>query len=76
VNAGRIRALREAKGWSQRELARRAKVRQPSLSAIETGQAKRIDVAMLERIANALGADLVDLVTSSVKQRTAARGRR
>lgn len=64
VNGSRIRELREARELSQRELARRAGVRQPSLSAIENGQAKRVDVVMLEDIAKALGVDLVDLLTT------------
>jgi putative transcriptional regulator len=62
VNGSRIRELRDERGYSQRELARRAGVRQPSLSAIETGQAKRVDVAMLEQIAKALEVELSDLL--------------
>ncbi len=51
----RIRELREAKAWSQRELARRAGIRQATVSQLETGQARRIDLDTLEKIARALG---------------------
>jgi transcriptional regulator with XRE-family HTH domain len=53
----RIRELREAKGWSLRELARRARVRPSTLSAIETGQTSGIDFATLERLARTLKVD-------------------
>ena len=53
----RVRELREAKGWSQRDLARRAKVRQATLSAIEAGHTTGIDFATLERLARALAVD-------------------
>ena len=53
----RVRELREAKGWSQRDLARRAKVRQATVSAIEAGQTKGIDFVTLERLAKALAVD-------------------
>lgn len=49
--------LREARGWSQRELARRARVRQATLSAIEAGQTTGIDFETLERLAKALDVD-------------------
>jgi hypothetical protein len=49
--------------------ARRAGVRQPSLSAIENGPAKRVDVAMLEQIAAALEVDLPDLLTKRKRGR-------
>ena len=47
----RIRELREAKGWTQEDLASRARLRQASLSAMETGQTKGVDFATLDRIA-------------------------
>jgi transcriptional regulator with XRE-family HTH domain len=51
----RVEELREAKGWNQAELARRAKVRPSTLVDIEKGRTKRIDLAVLERLAKALG---------------------
>lgn len=58
----RIREFREAKGWSQAELSRRAKVRTAALSRMETGKAQRIELDMLGRIADALGVDAALLV--------------
>ena len=40
----RIRELREAKGWSQAELAERAGTRQATISEYETGTTTRPDV--------------------------------
>lgn len=53
----RIQELREARGWSQSELARRTGIRQASISAIENGQTSGIDFAVLEGLADALGVD-------------------
>lgn len=53
----RVRELREARGWSQAELARRADVRPATLSNIETGQTKGIDFETLEKLAAALRCD-------------------
>ena len=53
----RVRELREARGWSQAELARRADVRPATLSNIETEQTKGIDFETLEKLAAALGCD-------------------
>jgi transcriptional regulator with XRE-family HTH domain len=53
----RVRELREAKGWSQAELARRAGVRQATLSAIENELTTSVDFAVLDRLAKALEVD-------------------
>ena len=53
----RIRELRHARGWSLRELARRAGVRPATLSAIENRQTTGIDFETLEKLANALEVD-------------------
>lgn len=58
----RIEELRSAKGWSQRELARRAGVRQATMSHLESGKAKELDLSVLERIAHALGCDPAYLI--------------
>jgi transcriptional regulator with XRE-family HTH domain len=52
-----VRELREALGWTQSELGRRAGVRQATISAIENEQTKGVDFDVLERLANALGVD-------------------
>lgn len=51
---GRIRLLRSALGWTQGDLARAAKIRQPSLSAIETGHTGELTSSSLMRICAAL----------------------
>lgn len=70
----RIRELREAKGWSQSELARQAGVRQAMLSELEAGKRQRVDLAVLERIAAALEVDpALLLVTTPAPERRSRR---
>lgn len=61
----RVRELREAKGLTGAELARRAKVRPSTLSAIENNQTKGIAFDVLDRLATALGVDAAMLVVHS-----------
>ncbi|HMQ25594.1 MAG TPA: helix-turn-helix transcriptional regulator [Acidimicrobiales bacterium] len=58
-----LRAARASRGWSQRELARRCGVAQPSLSDIESGD-RDTTVAKLEQILHATGHRLVSLPTT------------
>jgi transcriptional regulator with XRE-family HTH domain len=51
----RIKALRTQKGWGLRELARRADVRQATLSEIESGKRRDMTTTTAKRIALALG---------------------
>jgi transcriptional regulator with XRE-family HTH domain len=60
----RVRELREAKGWSQAELARRAGLRPATLSAIETNQTTGIDLTTLDALAMALGVEAGFLIVS------------
>ena len=53
----RVKELRDAKEWSQAELAEKAGIRRATLSAIETNQTKGIDFETLECLAKALGCD-------------------
>ena len=53
----RVRELREVRGWSLRELSRRAGVQPMTLSAIENGRTKGVDFATLEKLARALEVD-------------------
>ncbi len=53
----RIRELRLARRWSQAQLAARARVRQATISKIESGQLKRLDLKVLDRLATALEVD-------------------
>lgn len=56
-----LEELRESKGWSQAELARRSGVGQATISRIEAGT-RRIDLDVLEKLANALEVNAVVLV--------------
>jgi putative transcriptional regulator len=53
----RIKELRQAKGWSQRELGRQAGVRHATIQRIESEQTTGIDFDTLERLARALECD-------------------
>jgi XRE family transcriptional regulator, master regulator for biofilm formation len=58
-----IRTLREAKGLSQVELARRAKVARPYLIRLESRQQKNPSLAVLKRLAKALGVSVPELLS-------------
>ncbi len=58
-----LRAARADKGWSQRELARRCGVAQPSLSDIESGE-RDTTVGKLDQILRAAGYRLVAIPTT------------
>lgn len=61
--ADRIRTLREAKGWSQEELAKNAKIRQSFIGALEAGAQQ--SSGYLPEIAQALGVDAFWLKTGA-----------
>ncbi|RAY15264.1 XRE family transcriptional regulator [Actinomadura craniellae] len=53
-----VRALREERGWSQRRLAEAAEMTQSAVARFEAGGTVPT-LPVLERLANALGAELV-----------------
>ena len=57
-----IRELRQKKGWTQTELARRAGVKQGVLSCIESGRTKNPRSDTLAAIASALGVSVERLM--------------
>lgn len=61
ILAKRLKRLREAKGWSQPELARRAKISQSFVGALESGAQNNSKV--LPEIAHTLGVDCFWLKT-------------
>jgi len=56
-----LRRLRNGKGWSQEELAFRAKVDRSYISQLETG-VYSASVTMLGKLAKALGAEPAELL--------------
>lgn len=58
----RVRELRDAKGWTQVQLAEKAGIRAATLIAIEKGQTKGVDFATLERLADVFGCDAAYLI--------------
>jgi transcriptional regulator with XRE-family HTH domain len=59
----RLRELREVKGWSQAELARRADVAQSMISRLEAGRLQSVHLPTLEKLARALGCSPGYLIT-------------
>ena len=57
-----IRELRQKKGWTQTELARRAGVKQGVLSCIESGRTKNPRSDTMAAIAAALGVSVERLM--------------
>ena len=58
----RLEELRNAKGWSQAELARKSGVPQPTISRLEARKTNSVDLANLERLADALGVNAAVLI--------------
>lgn len=58
----RIRSRREAYGWSQNELSRRAGVRQALLSELESGKKQDTTGDVLKRLAIPLGVSVDYLI--------------
>lgn len=57
-----LRALREKRRMTQRDLARRAKVTAGYVAQLEMGVRKNPSLAILRRLARALGVKLADLL--------------
>lgn len=70
VLSERITIAREAKSWSQAELARRAGISQPALRAIEIRETKEAKLSTIQRIADALGVPLAHLTGQDVNSNT------
>jgi len=61
-----IRALREARGWSNAELARRAKIDQPTMQRIEASGSLRTTVQNVAKIAKALDVSIDTLMNQAL----------
>ena len=65
----KISLLRDGKGWTMGELARRARISQPSLWALEHQVTKKPKYDTLAAIASALGVPVKALLASKVAKR-------
>lgn len=57
-----IRKLREAQGLTQERLAKKARVSQPYLSQLESGRSKKPGIAIIQKLARALGVPVGELL--------------
>jgi transcriptional regulator with XRE-family HTH domain len=57
-----LQAKREAKGLTQQDLAKRAKVARSYLAKLEAGHSKNPSLAVLQRLAKALGVPVTALL--------------
>ncbi len=68
----KLAELRSKAGLSQMELAERAGTAQGTISNLETGKSRRIELDLLDRIAEALGrkpSELLDVVEGPRRKR-------
>ena len=63
----RLKELRESRGWSQRELARRADITHATVNRIENGKVASLDLTVLEKLAKALDVDAGYLIVTKKK---------
>jgi predicted transcriptional regulator len=63
IDVVRVKALREKRGLTQRQLAQLAGVHQPRIAELEKGKPVTITVDVLEAIAKALGTTPARLLT-------------
>lgn len=62
-----IKEMREARGWTQHDLAERANMKQPSIARLEsTGRA---GMQTLQKVAGALGVTVFDILHAAEAQR-------
>ena len=57
-----LKGIREGKGWTQVQLASKAKVTQTYIAKLESGDKKNPSIAVLQRIAKALGVPVTELL--------------
>jgi transcriptional regulator with XRE-family HTH domain len=62
-----MKELRERKGWSQAELARRAGLTQPYIVMIESGARKNPSLKVLGKLAKALGVEVAALLKGGTR---------
>ena len=57
-----LKRLREERGWTQAELAKKASVTEAYVSMIEAGKRKSPSLPVLRRLARALGKTMAELL--------------
>jgi DNA-binding XRE family transcriptional regulator len=62
INGAVLRKLRAGRGWTQEQLARRAKLSRDYVAALEAGHKDNPPAAALKRLARALGVSIADLL--------------
>ncbi len=65
IDGAKIRALREKRGWSQRDLWRESGVDQAVISGLETDRKEEIRFSTIVALAHALGVRAEDLLASA-----------
>jgi transcriptional regulator with XRE-family HTH domain len=65
----RLKELREARGLSQKALAKLAGVPQPTVNRIESGKRPNVGLAILEKLADALDVNAAVLIDHRPKPR-------
>lgn len=68
----RVAELRQAKGWTQKELADRAGVSRQTVIRVESEGNRRLDYDVLEKLAEAFSVDAAYLIVSESKRRRRA----
>jgi putative transcriptional regulator len=64
-----LRQARENAGLTQTQLADKANVRQATISELESGKTRRVDLDILDRLCQALGVEPGDLLEREGKRR-------
>ncbi len=64
IDGGKIRALREQHGWTQKDLALKSRVDQSLISALETDRKEDVRFSTMMALAGALGVQPHQLLTS------------
>ena len=65
----RLKEFRQHRGLSQAQLARMVGVRQATVSGLETGKSRRVELDLLEKLAKALNVKPAALLVDTKRKR-------
>lgn len=71
-----LREKRKERGMTQTELAEKAGVRQATISELETGETRRVDLDVLDRLCKALRVEPGELIVRAPTEKASRKGRR